>query len=454
LVALGFAAQAAPLAPADICAGHELEKKPLTSGDLVFADHFLWKVTSKEGKASYVLGLTHGVPAITARDWNWLFLLLKKSRLYVSEIPLRSADLTELAELQNSTKSIESELSPEFLKRLDQALTERNLRLEEMKTKQPWAIYGPLGTYLERGFIGIDQILYAQAEAFNRPIKPLETVRELEAHFHEAFDRRFHLEVLKDTLCALPLVMEQSKDMVSTFVNQRPLEHVKAGFGLVSRSSNRSEIFRAKLVNDRNKVFAERLGDVLREGGVFATMGALHLVGEEGLLQLLNKKGFSVDPVEPDSLAQELVATADLQPVRDSIEEAARYIQTVSKFNGVDFAKIPVRLMTSRELDQKVCGGANCGAKALYTEDELIVSTSLLSQLTSNSIFAQSVMVHELTHHAQRVNSGLKGQVSCSQWKEWEIEAMTVQSQYLAVYGKTLPISPSHYGAACKSEGP
>lgn len=49
------------------------------------------------------------------------------------------------------------------------------------------------------------------------------------------------------------------------------------------------------LIGERNQRFARALAPRLEEGGVFAVVGAFHLPGEDGLLSLLQAKGYRVE---------------------------------------------------------------------------------------------------------------------------------------------------------------
>lgn len=52
--------------------------------------------------------------------------------------------------------------------------------------------------------------------------------------------------------------------------------------------------FQQRLVVDRNHRMAERMQPYLQQGKVFIAVGALHLPGEEGLLNLLEQQGYAV----------------------------------------------------------------------------------------------------------------------------------------------------------------
>lgn len=52
------------------------------------------------------------------------------------------------------------------------------------------------------------------------------------------------------------------------------------------------------MVDDRNKRWVEALPAMMKESSVFVAVGALHLPGENGLLELLKKDGYTVEAVQ------------------------------------------------------------------------------------------------------------------------------------------------------------
>ncbi|MDX2156599.1 MAG: TraB/GumN family protein [Hyphomicrobiaceae bacterium] len=67
----------------------------------------------------------------------------------------------------------------------------------------------------------------------------------------------------------------------------------QAGFDTAAFAS-----FRRELLTVRNARMRDAALPVLAEGGAFIAVGALHLVGEDGLVALLRAAGFEVTPAE------------------------------------------------------------------------------------------------------------------------------------------------------------
>jgi uncharacterized protein YbaP (TraB family) len=55
--------------------------------------------------------------------------------------------------------------------------------------------------------------------------------------------------------------------------------------------------FYKAIVTDRNHRMAERAAVFIKEQSIFIAVGALHLPGPEGVIELLRKKGFTVEPI-------------------------------------------------------------------------------------------------------------------------------------------------------------
>jgi uncharacterized protein YbaP (TraB family) len=53
-----------------------------------------------------------------------------------------------------------------------------------------------------------------------------------------------------------------------------------------------------RLIADRNRHMAERLEPLLNQGRLFVAVGALHLPGEGGVLNLLAQRGYRITAIE------------------------------------------------------------------------------------------------------------------------------------------------------------
>jgi uncharacterized protein YbaP (TraB family) len=58
---------------------------------------------------------------------------------------------------------------------------------------------------------------------------------------------------------------------------------------------------KAVMLDNRNKNWVTQLRDILPQKNIFIAVGAGHLVGENGLISLLKKEGYTLRPIENTS---------------------------------------------------------------------------------------------------------------------------------------------------------
>lgn len=98
-----------------------------------------------------------------------------------------------------------------------------------------------------------------------------------------------------------------------------------------------------KLLDERNHTMAGRLEKLMRRGSVFAAVGAGHLPGEDGLIRLLRRMGFTVTPVISGRTG---VTAAYKRPSRElpwySLVDSAKGFSVETPMPAVDF---PVHML-------------------------------------------------------------------------------------------------------------
>ncbi len=66
---------------------------------------------------------------------------------------------------------------------------------------------------------------------------------------------------------------------------------------LVFYQSEKTDVLDKALVLHRNKNMADRIAHILKEKNIFVAIGALHLPGKNGVIELLRAKGYRVSPI-------------------------------------------------------------------------------------------------------------------------------------------------------------
>lgn len=273
----------------------------------------LYEIT-KDGLApSYLFGTVHLTdPRVTKLSKN-VTKALSSSKILALEVAELSPKATAAAVarstdlvLFNDGRTLDGLLSAkEFelvVDRLEASDTPRHLA----RQFKPWVVSMILtvskceGQKIAKGGLVLDMKLAEQARKSAIPVVGLETIEhQLELASKVPLDDQLQL------LRASIVYAERSNDLMETVLQlylRRQLSYAvplqivlaeKAGIdGTILRS------FRREQIEQRNQRMAERALKLLEAGGAFVAVGALHLPGENGLVALFRRAGFTVLAIE------------------------------------------------------------------------------------------------------------------------------------------------------------
>jgi len=105
---------------------------------------------------------------------------------------------------------------------------------------------------------------------------------------------------------------------------------------------------------------------------------------------------------------------------------------------------------------QQACNGRECKVLGWYAGGRNVYIDQMMDP--QESLFASSIVVHEMVHYLQGVARGddsLRGGAaftvtpSCEQSVHWEHEAYAVQREYILRYGAYLPVGISMLHVHC-----
>lgn len=140
---------------------------------------------------------------------------------------------------------------------------------------------------------GVEEELMKLAKVQKKEIKGLETM-ELQA---AVFDSIPYEEQAKELLKSIDS-MEMNKKNFDTMMRVYKSQRLSAIEALFSKSEFGMQDHEDILLNKRNVNWVEQLGAILKKENVFIAVGAGHLVGENGLINLLRKKGYKLSPLQ------------------------------------------------------------------------------------------------------------------------------------------------------------
>ena len=144
-----------------------------------------------------------------------------------------------------------------------------------------------------KSITGVEEELMKLAKEDKKEIQGLETM----AFQASVFDSIPYEEQAKDLLKTIDSLAEYKK-YFDTMINVYKSQHLKEIGELFSKSESGMDEHKDLLLNNRNANWVKQLKDIMKKERVFVAVGAGHLVGEQGLIALLRKEGYTVRPLE------------------------------------------------------------------------------------------------------------------------------------------------------------
>lgn len=193
--------------------------------------------------------------------------------------------------------TLESHIGSRLYQRSVKAMTAHGLPEMVVARMKPWAVAVTLMTPPSQTGVVLDLMLYQEAMARGTPVTGLETPMEQMSLF-DGFSAQDQVVLLKDTLDQLDRIPQMFADLKAAYLDRDLNRLVKiSDDSMRSNAPHLVEDFNRKLIVERNHRMVERMQPQLQKGQEFIAVGALHLPGEEGILQLLSEQGYSITSI-------------------------------------------------------------------------------------------------------------------------------------------------------------
>jgi uncharacterized protein YbaP (TraB family) len=258
----------------------------------------LWKISGHGlSSPSYIYGTIH---SFDKRAFTFKLLAenyIKEAKSFGMEIKLDELNpFSLMGQLQMpGDTTIKMLLTESEYATLEKILRDSfQIELTMFGTIKPMFLVGllemPTGETVETNSDFLDEYLMNQAKKLNKEVIGIETVEE-----------QLHAVDL------IPL-KEQAKMLVDELINPdsaQPLQDLLDVYSIGNLDSlysyyqhgELSNTFNKALVLDRNHRMADRIDSIAQKKSIFVAVGALHLPGKEGVLNLLRQKGYTITPV-------------------------------------------------------------------------------------------------------------------------------------------------------------
>jgi len=140
---------------------------------------------------------------------------------------------------------------------------------------------------------GVEEALVKIAKEDKKEIQGLETM-QFQASVFDSIPYKWQAQELLKNIDSFSVNKNEFQTMLGFYKNQQ-MDSLKTMLG---KSEFGSDKYDDLLLNDRNKKWVKKLDTIMKNESVFVAVGAGHLVGDMGLINLLKKQGYKVQPLE------------------------------------------------------------------------------------------------------------------------------------------------------------
>lgn len=262
------------------------------------AKGLLWKVERPGTAPSHIFGTIHlddprvtNVPSTVLRP-------LAEAKNYLGEVVLdpRSTAYYTQSMYFGGQRNLRHVLDEALFAETIRQLVEHGIPRGAAERLKPWAAFTILGRPRPRGGQTLDVLLQDTADLQRIPIHGLETIEELVATL-DGIPMSDQIAILKDTVCNRSLIDAETAELTARYLDRDLAAMLAISRRYDPDDQAQYEAFMKRLLTDRNKRMLERMEPYLAAGGAFIAVGALHLPGDDGLLELLEARGYRVSPV-------------------------------------------------------------------------------------------------------------------------------------------------------------
>lgn len=262
------------------------------------SDALLWKISGKNlSQPSYLYGTLHAICLEDLKLKESALTALDQTEQLVLELDVTAEDLPQ--RMQQAMMMKGSTRLTDLLPREDYELIARyfqdsiGIQLNRFEQMQP--IF--LATFLYNELLDCSAQSYEMqlsriAQLSRKEVVGLETPEEqMKVFGHISY--RQQAEMLLQSIVEYPELKEAYWNMVVSYKNEdlNSLYHVIRDIRMGMQS------YEEVMIDERNQGWIPRIEQMAREEPSFFAVGAAHLPGNMGLISLLRRRGYRVEPV-------------------------------------------------------------------------------------------------------------------------------------------------------------
>lgn len=273
----------------------------------------LWKVSGNGlDKPSYLIGTHHLAPLSITDSIKGLNTAIASTHQVIGELVMSKINTPEMMQMMQQMMMIENDttlkdlFTPEEYEVINK-YSKENLMLDlAMAPKlKPSFLLNNLIVMLYMKTIGgfnpseqLDGYFQSQATAAGKKISGLETPEYQFNLLYNGASLQRQAELLNCLLSNIDNNMKDTKSITDAYMSQDLDKLLKISTKKLGTNCDNTAEEMALLLDKRNLKWVEILPAMMQESPALIVVGALHLTGEVGLINLLRQKGYQVEAMQ------------------------------------------------------------------------------------------------------------------------------------------------------------
>lgn len=255
----------------------------------------LWELRGEDIQTSYIYGTFHLIPQKDFMLKDKVLKAFDNAEQIVLELDMDNPNM-QLEMMQNMAMTdgttLDKLMSEDELKLLDEQLRPAaGLGVPQVNTFKPFMVETfLLPSFIEGTPASYEMTFVKKAVEQDKEILGLETVK-----FQTSLFDKIPYEDQVDDLVEMLQDRSVMEELFAFMIKTYKEEDISMLYDASKDYFSSEEI--ALLLHQRNQNWVPKIGELAREKSTFFGVGAGHLGGEQGVINLLLKAGYSVEPV-------------------------------------------------------------------------------------------------------------------------------------------------------------
>ena len=262
----------------------------------------LWEISGNElTQPSYLFGTIHLKDKRVFEFSDSMYYMLEKCDAFAIEVHPDSINnyLLDLYSNKDTVNTLKQNLSPSAYDDINKLLFEKvGKTIEDLKNKNPFLIQMMLGDEPNEKptdkDLFMDLFLYRMARNQGKETFGLEKIQDhedLTASFFRTFENPPEIDYFNNFW-----VNEDPFESLINLYLTGDLELIQQLYNYEEKSEEDEE-YHHELINKRNQIISNNIATLIHQKSTFNAIGAAHLPGKEGVIELLRAKGYKLRPV-------------------------------------------------------------------------------------------------------------------------------------------------------------